>query len=76
MAASKEFLNKYLIYNSFGLKKMLRGKELEDVLDKFEHLTSPYLWNTIKTTTEEEPMVASWQGNGTLQLNTSTATSF
>jgi hypothetical protein len=47
MAASKEFLYKYLIHTSPGPKKMLRGKELEDVLDKFEHLSSPNLWNMI-----------------------------
>jgi hypothetical protein len=47
MAASKEFLNKYLIHTDPGPKKMLRGQELEDVLDKFEHLSSPNLRNTI-----------------------------
>jgi hypothetical protein len=36
MAASKEFLDKYLIYTGPGPKKMLRGQELEDVLHKFE----------------------------------------
>jgi hypothetical protein len=40
MATSKEFLDKYLIHNSLGPKKILRGKELEDVFDKFEHLSS------------------------------------
>jgi hypothetical protein len=43
MAASKEFLDKYLIHTGPGPKKMLRGQELEDVLDKFEHLNSPNL---------------------------------
>jgi hypothetical protein len=47
MAASKEFLDKYLIHTGPGPKKMLRGQELEDVLDKFEHLSSPNLRNTI-----------------------------
>jgi hypothetical protein len=47
MAASKEFLDKYLIHNGPGPKKMLRGQELEDILDKFEHLSSPNLQNTI-----------------------------
>jgi hypothetical protein len=47
MAASKEFLDKYLIHNGPGPKKMLRGQELEDVLDMFEHLSSPNLRNTI-----------------------------
>jgi hypothetical protein len=47
MATSKEFLDKYLIHSSPRSKKMLRGQELEDVLDKFEHLSSPNLRNTI-----------------------------
>jgi hypothetical protein len=47
MAASKEFLDKYLIHSGPGSKKMLRGQELKDVLDKFEHLSSPNLRNTI-----------------------------
>jgi hypothetical protein len=47
VAASKELLDKYLIHNGPGSKKMLRGQELEDVLDKFEHLSSPNLRNTI-----------------------------
>jgi hypothetical protein len=47
MAASKEFLDKYLIHTDPRPKKMLRGQELEDVLDKFEHLSSPNLRNPI-----------------------------
>jgi hypothetical protein len=47
MAASKEFLDKYLIHSGPGSKKMLRGQELEDILDKFEHLSSSNLRNTI-----------------------------
>jgi hypothetical protein len=47
MAASKEFLDKYLKHTGPGPKKMLRGQELKDVLDKFEHLSSPNLRNTI-----------------------------
>jgi hypothetical protein len=47
MAASKELLDKYLIHSGPGPKKMLWGKALEDVLDKFEHLSSPNLWNMI-----------------------------
>jgi hypothetical protein len=46
MAASKEFLDKYLIHSGPGPKKMLWGQELEDGLDKFEHLSSPNLQNT------------------------------
>ena len=46
MATSKEFLDKYLIHTDLGPKKMLWGQELEDVLDKFEHLSSSNLRNT------------------------------
>jgi hypothetical protein len=47
MAASKEFLDKYLIHNGPGPKKMLWGKALEDVMDKVEHLSFQNLRNTI-----------------------------
>jgi hypothetical protein len=47
MAVSKEFLDKYIIHSGLGPKKMLRGQELEDVLDKLEHLSSPNLQNMI-----------------------------
>jgi hypothetical protein len=47
MAASKEFLDKYVIHSGPRPKKMLQGHELEDVLDKFEHLSSPNLQNMI-----------------------------
>jgi hypothetical protein len=47
IATSIEFLDKYLIHSGPRPKKMLRGHELEDVLDKFEHLSSPNLRNTI-----------------------------
>jgi hypothetical protein len=47
MAACKEFLDKYLIHSGPRPKKMLRGQELEDVLNKFEHLSSSNLRNTI-----------------------------
>jgi hypothetical protein len=47
MDASKEFLDKYLIHIGLGSKKMLWSKALEDVLNKFEILSSPNLRNTI-----------------------------
>jgi hypothetical protein len=66
MVASKELLDKYLIYSGPGSKKMLWGKELEDVMDKFEHLNSSNLRNTISLSrsgdiaTREEHMIVSW----------------
>ena len=47
MVANKEFLDKFLIHSGLEPKKMLRGQELKDVLDKFEHLSSPNLRNMI-----------------------------
>jgi hypothetical protein len=47
MTASKEFLDKYLIYSGPGSKKMLQSQELEDIFNKFEQLSSPNLRNTI-----------------------------
>jgi hypothetical protein len=47
MATSKEFLDEYHIYNGPRPKKMFWGQELGDVLDKFEHLSSSNLQNTI-----------------------------
>ena len=47
MATSKEFLDKYLIYSGPGPKKMLWGQELDNILDKFEHLSSLSLQNII-----------------------------
>jgi hypothetical protein len=47
MAASKEFFDKNFIHNGLKPKKMLQGQELEDVLDKFEYLSSPNLQNMI-----------------------------
>jgi hypothetical protein len=47
MATSKEFLDKYLIHSGPGSMKILQGKELEDVLDKFKILSFSNLWNTI-----------------------------
>ena len=79
MAASKEFLDKYLIHSGPGPKKILRGQEFVDVLDKFEHLSSPNLGNMIlpsRGATKEEPMIASWLCKGLPQLNTSMAMSF
>ena len=66
MVASKELLDKYLIYSGLGSNKMIRGKALEDVIDKFEYLNCSNLQNTISLfrsgdiATWEEPMIASW----------------
>jgi hypothetical protein len=63
MAASKEFLDKYLIHTGLGPKKMLRGQELEEVLEKFEHLSSPIYrtqYHSVEAAARGERMTASW----------------
>jgi hypothetical protein len=47
LAASKEFLDGYLIHNALGPKEMLLGRALENVKDKFEILSSLNLQNMI-----------------------------
>lgn len=47
MAASKEFLDTFLIHNGVGQKEMLHGKALEKVMDKFQILNSPNVHNMI-----------------------------
>jgi hypothetical protein len=79
MAASKEFFDKYLIHNCPRPKKMVWGQELEDVLDKFEHLSSPNLrtrYHYLEVAARKENMRASWLCKGTPQLSTSTPMSF
>ena len=47
MAINMEFLDKYFIHSGPRSKKMLWGKALEDIMDKFAHLYSPNLQTTI-----------------------------
>jgi hypothetical protein len=49
LAASKKFLGGYLFHSGPGSKKMLWSKALEDVLDKFEILSSPNVQNMISS---------------------------
>jgi hypothetical protein len=49
LAASKEFLDGYYFHSGPGPKKILWHKALEDVLDKFEILSSPNLRNIISS---------------------------
>jgi len=54
LAASKEFLDTFLVDEGDGPKEMLRGKALDVVMDKFQVLSSPNVRN----------IVASFQNNG------------
>jgi hypothetical protein len=49
LAASKEFLETFLIHNGDGPKEMLREEALEKVMDKFQLLSSPSVRNIIAT---------------------------
>jgi len=47
LAASKQFLDNHLIDNDEGPKEMLQEKSLEDVMDRFQRLSSPNIRNII-----------------------------
>ena len=41
LSASKDFLGHYLFHNEEGEKKMLKVVEMEEVMDRFQYLSSP-----------------------------------
>ena len=41
LLASKEFMSTYLFHSGEGNKKMLQGQELDEVIDRFQYLSSP-----------------------------------
>jgi hypothetical protein len=47
--ASKDFLMNYLFHNGEGEKEMLKGEEMEDVMDCFQYLSSPNIQNVISS---------------------------
>ena len=47
LAASKEFMDTFLVHAGPGPKEMLRGAELDEVMDKFRMLSSPNVRNII-----------------------------
>lgn len=49
LAASKEFLETFLIHNGDGPKEMLREEALDKVMDKFQLFSSPSVRNIIAT---------------------------
>ena len=49
LVASKEFLDGYFFHYNPGPKEVFHGKVLEDVLDKFEILSLPNIWNMISS---------------------------
>jgi len=49
LSTSKDFLTAYLFHNGEGEKEMLRGEELEEVMDRFQYLSSPNIQNIISS---------------------------
>ena len=49
LSASKDFLGQYLFHNGEGEKKMLKAKEMEEVMDRFQYLSSPSICNVISS---------------------------
>lgn len=49
LAASKQFLGNHLIHNGDGPKEMLQGKLLEDVIDRFQILSSSNIRNIVSS---------------------------
>jgi len=49
LSTSKDFLTAYLFHNREGEKEMLRGDELEEVMDRFQYLNSPNIRNVISS---------------------------
>ena len=49
LSASKDFLGHYLFHNGEGKKKMLKAEEMEEVMDRFQYLSSPSIRNVISS---------------------------
>ena len=49
LSASKDFLGHYLFHNGEGEKKMLKAEEMEEVMDRFQYLSSPSIRNVISS---------------------------
>ena len=49
LSTSKDFLGHYLFHNGEGEKKMLKLEEMEEVMDRFQYLSSPSICNVISS---------------------------
>ena len=49
LSTSKDFLGHYLFHNGEGEKKMLKPEEMEEVMDRFQYLSSPSIRNVISS---------------------------
>ena len=49
LSTSKDFLGHYLFHDGQGEKKMLKPEEMEEVMDRFQYLSSPSIRNVISS---------------------------
>ena len=49
LSASKDFLTNHLFHHGEGQKKILKGEEMEEVMDRFQMLSSLSIWNVISS---------------------------
>jgi len=49
LSTSEDFLCNYLFYNGEGEKEMLKGEKMEEVIDRFQHLSNPNIQNVISS---------------------------
>jgi len=49
LSASKDFLTSYLFHHGEGEKVMLKGEDMEEVMDSFQYLRSPSIQNVISS---------------------------
>ena len=49
LSASKEFLTNHLFHHGEGEKQILKGEEMEEVMDRFQMLSSPSIRNVISS---------------------------
>ena len=49
LSTSKDFLGHYLFHNGEGEKNMLKAKEMEEVMDRFQYLSSASIRNVISS---------------------------
>jgi len=49
LSAGKDFLTNYLFHTGEGEKEMLKGEEMEEVMDRFQYLSSPNIRNVISS---------------------------
>ena len=49
LSTSKDFLTNHLFHHGEGEKEILKGEEMEEVMDRFQMLSNPSIWNFISS---------------------------